>query len=497
MNAFLTNSYSHSFVNRSRLLSIIVLTSVLTGCTMAPEYQRPVSPVATQWSTLSNTSNPSTKTAADIGWQDLFTDPKLRQVIQLSLDNNRDLRIAALNIEKAQAQYRIQRADLLPSVNISGSESAQRTPASISYTGFGGVSRSYSLNVGVSAYELDLFGRVRSLKEKALQSYLSTEETRRSTHISLISEVAGSYLTLASDQDLQQLAHETLRSRQQAYDLQRRLTDVGKSSQLELRQSEGELENARVEALNTDKLVMTDRNSLELLLGTSLPDTLLPAPGALTTLLGASEIPSGLPSDLLHNRPDILAAEHDLIGANANIGAARAAFFPSISLTTSIGRASNELSSLFDSGGRSWSFSPQITIPLFDSGRLQAQLDTSKVERDIAVAEYEKSIQTAFREVADALADRSVVSEKLVAQRKRTEAAQASYDLVQLQYSNEVASYLEVLDAQRTLYSAQQALIQSELSHKSNLITLYKVLGGGWAQSHPTADSVEKSPYKQ
>lgn len=483
MNRPFISSPSPAFANGLRVCASVALACVLAGCSLAPEYRRPQAPVATQWPALPGAASGASGTSAiDISWRDLFADPKLRDVVQLALDNNRDLRIAALNIEKAQAQYRIQRADLLPGVNISGSESAQRTPASVSYTGIGGVTRSYGLDVGISSYELDLFGRVRSLKEEALQAYLSTDATRRATHISLIAEVAGSYLALAADKDVQRLSDDTLRSRQQAYDLQRRLTDVGKSSQLELRQSEGELENARVQALSADKQLAADRNALELLLGAPLPETLLPAPGALTGLLGVHEIPAGLPSDLLHNRPDILAAEHDLIGANTDIGAARAAFFPSISLTTTIGRASNELSSLFDHGGRSWSFAPQITLPIFSGGRLLAQLETSKVERDIAVAEYEKSIQTAFREVADALAERSVVDGQLAARRKSAAAAQASYDLVQLQYANDVASYLEVLEAQRTLYSAQQSLIQSEQARQSSVITLYKVLGGGWSQ---------------
>ncbi|WP_409160538.1 efflux transporter outer membrane subunit [Pectobacterium sp. B2J-2] len=464
-------------------LLTLCLVALLTGCTMAPDYQRPEAPVSKQWPTQSSTNGAQAgKAAVDIGWQEMFADPKLRQVIQLALSHNRDLRIAALNIEKAQAQYRIQRADLLPSVNVNGSSSAQRTPASVSYTGVGGVTRSYNLDVGISSYELDLFGRIRSLKEEALQSYLSADATRRATHISLISEVAGSYLALAADQDLQHLAHETLRSRQKAYDLQRNLHAVGKSSQLELRQSEGELENARDQALSADKQVEIDRNALELLAGTPLPEALLPSPGAVGGLLGVNDLPPGLPSDLLRNRPDIQAAEHDLLGANADIGAARAAFFPTISLTASLGRASNELSGLFDSGGRSWNFSPQITLPLFSGGRLLAQLESSKVEREIAVAEYEKSIQTAFKEVADALADHHVVGEQLAAQRRRTDAAQAAYTLVRLQYENDTASYLEVLDAQRTLYAAQQSLIQAGQAQQSGMITLYKVLGGGWSQ---------------
>ena len=462
-----------------RPAAFALLAVALAGCTLAPEYHRPDAPVATQW------PSPAVETgaaAADLPWQQLFADPKLRQLVQLALDNNRDLRIAALNVEKAQAQYRIQRSELIPQIAISGSLSGARTPASVSYTGIGGVSHAYSLDVGISSYELDLFGRLRSLKDEALQSYLSTAETRRATHISLIAEVGSSYLSLAADQDLQRLAKETLQSRQQDYDLQRERAEVGNSSELELRQAETQLENARATALSADQQVATDRNALELLIGVPLPPALLPAEGALAGMLGVQELPAGLPSDLLRNRPDILSAEHTLIGANADIGAARAAFFPTISLTTTTGRASSELSNLFANGGRSWTFVPQISLPIFSGGRLRAKLAVSKVERDIAVAQYEQSIQTAFREVADALAQRAVVDQQLEAQRRSAEAAKASYDLVQLRYDNGVASYLDVLDAQRTLYSAQQSLIQTELARQNSLVTLYKTLGGGWSE---------------
>ncbi|HDX8863260.1 TPA: efflux transporter outer membrane subunit [Klebsiella michiganensis] len=483
MNRFVSSLSVPRFGKGVRTLLTLSVVTLLTGCSLAPEYRRPEAPVSKQWPVPAvAASAQSGKAAVDLTWEEMFADPKLRQLIQLALDNNRDLRIAVLNIEKAQAQYRIQRAGLLPGINVTGSESAQRTPASVSYTGIGGVTRSYNLDVGISSYELDLFGRIRSLKEEALQSYLSAEATRRATHISLVSEVAGSYLALAADLDLQRLAHETFRSRQKEYDLQHSLTAAGKSSQLELRQSEGELENARDQALRTDKQAMTDRNALELLAGTPLPDALLPSPDAVADLLGVNDLPAGLPSDLLRNRPDILSAEHKLMGANADIGAARAAFFPTISLTASLGRASNELSGLFDPGGRSWNFSPQISLPLFSGGRLLAKLGSAKAEREIAVAEYEKSIQTAFREVADALAEHQVAAEQLAAQRRRAEAANTAYALVRLQYDNDTSSYLEVLDAQRTLYSAQQSLIQAEQARQSNMITLYKVLGGGWSQ---------------
>lgn len=462
----------------ARLLMPILLALAASGCsTLAPRYERPAAPVASQWPTP---PAPSDASIGSLGWQALFADARLRQVVQLALDNNRDLRVAALNIEKARAQYRIQRADLLPSVTAGASETAQRTPDSLAYGGDGGVSRSYAADVGISAYELDLFGRVRSLKDEALQNYLATEETRRAVHISLVAETAASYMGLAADMQLKALADSTLQSRDDAYRLQRDKSRVGTGSALTLRQAESELEAARVQALAAATQVQADRNALELLLGTPLPDKLLPAHAGFEPMLATDRIPAGLPSDLLHNRPDVLAAEHQLMAANADIGAARAAFFPRISLTSSVGTASNQLSGLFDGGSRSWSFAPQISLPIFSGGRLRAQLAASKVGRDIAVANYEKSIQSAFREVADALAQRSTADDQLGAQVRRQAAAQASFALARQRHEAGVSSYLEVLDAQRTLYAVQQSLIQTRLARETNLVTLYKALGGGW-----------------
>ncbi|WP_226099339.1 efflux transporter outer membrane subunit [Dickeya oryzae] len=477
MNVSMISRASYLSRHSLTLVTAAIITSLCAGCTLTPEYHRSAMPVATQWPVKeAHTASP----VATVSWQELFADPKLRQVVQLALDNNRDLRIAVLNIQKAQAQYRIQRSELVPQVGVSGAEKAQRTPASVSYTGIGGVTRAYSLDVGISAYELDLFGRVRSLKEEARQAYLSTDWSRRATQISLIADVAGNYMSLAADQDLQRLAHETLRSRQEEYDLQKSLTIEGKSSPLPLHQAESELESARYQTLLADKQVISDRNALELLVGKPLPEDLLPSAYSLTGMTSAKPVSAGLPSDLLQQRPDIVAAEHSLLGANADIGAARAAFFPSISLTTSAGRASNALGELFDAGGRNWNFAPQINLPIFSGGRLMAQLETSNVERDIAVAKYEKTIQTAFREVADALAERSVVDRETDAQQKNVAASQAAFDFVQAQYANGATGYLNVLDAQRTLYAAQQSLIQSRLSQQHSQITLYKALGGGW-----------------
>lgn len=455
-----------------------LLVVALAGCaSLAPDYQRPAAPVAEHWPGAGADAGPSARVP---GWSALIADPRLRELVQLALAHNRDLRVAALNIEKARAQYRIQRADVLPTIAAGASETAQRTPDALAVGGQGGVSRSYGVEVGISTYELDLFGRIRSLKDEALQQYLASEETRRATRISLMAEVAGSYLALAADGQLKVLAERTLDSREQAYALQQDKARIGTGSELELRQALGELEAARVEALTAAQQVQTDRNALELLLGMPLPERLLPPEGiALDAIVAVDRIPAGLPSDLLRNRPDILAAEHSLMAANADIGAARAAFFPSISLTASTGTASDQLSGLFDSGSRSWSFVPQVSLPIFNGGRLRAQLAVSKADRDIAVASYEKSIQSAFREVADALAEREVVDRQLQAQQRREVAAEAAFDLVQQRYEVGVSSYLDVLDAQRTLYAAQQAAIQTQLARETNLVTLYKVLGGG------------------
>lgn len=472
-----------------------LLLALLAGCTLQPAYTRPEAPIAKQWPTPQKAGSLETRAAADIPWQDLFADAKLRQTIQMALDNNRDLRVAVLNIEQARAQYRIQRAALVPHVSASSSYTSLRVPQSVSSTGYEYVGHEATLGVGISAYELDLFGRVRSLKDQALQTYLATEETRRATHISLISEVASAYLTLAADMDMQKLAQDTLKTRQESYDLQVSVTDVGSGSQVELKQAEEELEAARASALAADQNVATARNALELLVGRPLPADLLPQAGQLPGMLSTHDIPPDLPSDLLQNRPDILAAEHTLEAANANIGAARAAFFPSISLTTSIGRESPGLTSLFDNGNHTWTFAPQINVPIFNGGELRASLDVAKIQRDINVAQYEKSIQTAFSEVANALAQRAVVDDEYTALKKSEKAAQDAYDMIKFRYDNGVSSYLDVLEAQRTLNTAQQSVITTRLAQQTSVVTLYAALGGGWkSKDGSPAPAAESAP---
>ncbi len=470
----------------------LAVSTLLAGCSLMPAYERPAAPVPAQFDGAGAQTDLQSVPVADIGWRAVFTDPKLQQVIELALDNNRDLRVAALNIDQAWAQYRVQRADLAPGVDLGGSGNGSRTPGDLSGTGQPLVAHNYSATLGISAYELDLFGRVRSLKEQALQQFLSTTEAQRSTHISLIAQVATAYLTLAADQDLLRLAQDTLTSQSESYRLQQRSFELGAASALTLRQAQTTVESARVDVERYTAQVAQDRNSLRLLAGTEVPAELLPT--ALPDSASAdanilASIPAGLPSELLQRRPDILEAERTLQAANANIGAARAAFYPSISLTASAGSASAGLSGLFKGGSGSWSFAPSISLPIFDGGRNRANLDVAKVQRDIDVANYEKAIQTAFREVSDALAERNTLGRQLQAQQALVDASADSYRLSQARFERGVDSYLGALDAQRTLYGAEQTLISTRLSRFTNLVTFYKALGGGWVEMAASADA--------
>jgi multidrug efflux system outer membrane protein len=465
----------------------LTLAVFLAGCSLMPTYEQPAAPVPTTFS--GDTGGTATTLVAEIGWRNVFTDPSLQRVIEMSLANNRDLRVAVLNIEKARATYRVQDASLFPSIKASGSGSSARTPADLSTTGRTTVSHSYSASLGFSSYELDLFGRVRSLNAQALEQFFSTAEARRSTQISLVAEVATAWLTMAADQDQLKLAQDTLASQSNTYKLNQRSFDLGSASALTLRQAQTSVETARVDVEKYTAQVAQDRNALVLLVGADLPDDLLPKAlpdGATAAASPLASIPPGLPSDLLQRRPDILEAERSLKAANANIGAARAAFYPSISLTASAGSSSASLSGMFKGGSGSWSFSPQISLPIFDGGANQANLDIAKTDRDIYVAQYEKAIQTAFREVSDALAARNTLGRKLDAQQALVDATSESYRLSDARFKRGVDSYLSVLDAQRSLYSAQQNLISTRLSRFTNLVTFYKTLGGGWVETTGT-----------
>jgi len=464
---------------RGAIVALALL--VFSGCTMAPGYNRPDAPVPSEWPSgqtyKDSAAKPADKAAADIKWQEFFINEQLQKLIALALENNRDLRIAALNIERSRALYQIQRADLFPTVNASGSAVEARTPGVLSASGHSITTHQYSVNLGFSAYELDLFGRVRSLKDRALEEFFATEETRRSVQISLVAEVAGNYLTLAADKELLKIARDTFESQQASYNLIKRRFEAGASSALDLRQAQTSVDSARVDIARFTSLVAQDENALAFVVGSPVPSELMPT--GLSSITALKDISAGLPSDVLQSRPDIVQAEHLLKAANADIGAARAAFFPRITLTSSIGLSSDELSGLFKGGTGTWSFVPQITLPIFDAGRNRANLEVAEVGREIFLALYEKAIQSAFREVSDALAQRGTLDDQLEAQLSLTDATSESYRLSEARYRNGIASYLNVLDAQRSLYSAQQGLIEVRLSQMINSVTLYKVLGGG------------------
>ena len=472
--------------SRTAVASIFLCLSTslwLNGCTMAPNYVRPAAPVPQQWGnetkskTTGETSTQPVKDLSEIKWQDYFVNQQLQKLIELALKNNRDLRIAALNIEKVRAQYQIKRADLLPTINASGSGTVQRLPGSVSSSGQPTISRQYNANLGLSAYELDFFGRVQSLKDQALEQYLATEQARHSVQITLVAEVANSFLTLAADRERLKLARETFASQQASYQLIKSRTEAGASSELDLRQAQTSVESARFDVARYTSQVAQDENALSVIVGSSVPADLKPE--GLTEIVAIKDVEPGLPSELLQKRPDILQAESTLKAANANIGAARAAFFPKISISTNIGTTSSQLTNLFAPGSAAWLFAPQITVPIFDTGRNMANLKVSEADRDIALAQYEKAIQNAFREVSDAMVLRDNIGEQKSAQLSLNEAASESYRLADARYRAGINNYLTVLDSQRSMYAAKQGLISVDLARLANLATLYKVLGGG------------------
>lgn len=467
-------------------LTLIAAALLLAGCTsMAPSYQQPGAPVSAEWPSgpaygqEGRPEAPGAPLAADISWQQFILDADLRKIVSMALENNRDLRVAALNIDRARAQYQIRGADSFPSLGVSGSGASQRLPADLSASGEAGISRQYSAGVGMSAYELDLFGRVRSLKDEALHRYLATQEARNAVQLSLIAELANAYLTLGADEERLQLAGQTLKNQQDAYALIRRSQELGVASMLDLRQAQTVVESARVDQARFTSQIAQDKNALALLVGGNIPDNLLPT-SQQDDKVTLAQLNPGIPSQVLQQRPDVVEAERLLQAANANIGAARAAFFPRISLTASAGTTSSALSGLFDGGSGFWSFAPQINIPIFEGGRNRANLKVSEVDRDIALAQYEKAIQAAFREVADGLAQRGTLDDQLSAQAALADASADYHVLSEARFQRGVDSYLNVLDAQRGLYAAQQGLITLRLTRNSNRVTLYKALGGGW-----------------
>lgn len=465
-------------------LSVILMILFLGSCTMSPKYTRPAPPIPSAWPAGDAYKEINAKsgvpTATDLKWQEFIADERLQKVILMALSNNRDFRIAALNVERAQALYGIQQSQLFPTLDAIGSGNKQRVAADLSETKSSYIKNRYSVDLGILSWEIDLFGRIRSLKDKALEEYLATEHVRQGTQLSLISAIAGTYLMVAADQESLRLAKSTLDAQQASYGLIQKRYEVGIANELDLHRSQTQVDSARRDVALYTQMVAQDENALNLLVGSPVPKELLPSD--LSTIVAFSEISPGISSHILLRRPDILAAEHQLKAINANIGAARAAFFPRISLTATAGTASNELSGLFHSGGTAWSFTPQIVMPIFDT-RLWAALRGVKTEREIALAQYEKAIQAAFRETADALAKRGTVEDQLAAQESLVQASANSYRLTNARYEKGIDSYLSVLDAQRSLYSAQTGLIMLRLSKLTNLVTLYKVLGGGSNQS--------------
>ncbi|MDF0732880.1 efflux transporter outer membrane subunit [Pseudomonas entomophila] len=452
-----------------------LLAMLLAGCTLAPDYQRPALPVATQYPAPPDA--PATPGAPE-DWRGVFHDPLLRQLIDSALANNRDLRVAALNVEAYRAQYRIQRAELLPKVAADAKGQRQYLPRRMTGTGDGVISQTYSATLGISAYELDLFGRLRSLSDQALLTYLASDEARRSVQLGLVASVASGYLTWRADLELLALSQQTLAADQESLRLTLGQRRAGTASALQSIQARTSVDSTRAAVARYQRQVAQDFNQLTLLVGTSLNAPPASLPLAAEQISG---LPAGLPSELLQRRPDILQAEYQLRAANANIGAARAAFFPSISLTANAGSGSRDLSGLFDAGSGTWLFQPQLNLPLFNAGSLRASLDYAQVQKAVEVARYEKAIQTAFQEVADGLAARATYERQLRAQRDLVQASQRYYDLARNRYRSGLDSSLTFLDAQRSLFSAQQGLINDRLAQLLAEVNLYAALGGGWA----------------
>lgn len=483
-------------MNRLAFLLPACVALMVGGCTMAPKYSRPAAPVPVNWPggaayhpAASATNFPL---AANLAWQEFFTDDKLQQVIGLALTNNRDLRLAALNVEFARALYGIQRAELFPIINANGTGSKSRVPADLSSSGSRQTVERYDANLGVASWEIDFFGRIRSLKDRALEEYLATEQARRSAQIVLVSSVAQAYLALAADRENLTLAETTLTAQQAAYDLVKRRYELGLVPELEVFRAQTPLDVARRDVALYTQQVAKDENALNLLTGSPTAAELLPTD--LSHIAPLQNISPGLSSEVLLRRPDVLQAEDLLKAANADIGAARAAFFPRISLTAAIGTASSDLSGLFKSGSGAWSYAPQIVMPIFDARTWSAH-KAAQVQSQLAVTQYEKAIQTAFREVADALAVRGTVDQQVASQESLVHALAETHRLANSRFDKGIDSYLGVLDAQRSLFAAQQALVFFRLEKVANQVRLYAVLGGGWETESSGLAATSVSPH--
>ena len=475
---------------RTATASLLATALLVGGCSFIPAYERPAAPVPAVYATSAangvtgaegtNAASPSAAaTAGPLPWHDYFAEPRLRRLIETALANNRDLRIAVLNIEQARATFQVRRADLYPGVGLAAN--ASRAPAAST----GDLTNSFSVGLAISAWEIDFFGRIASLKEQALAQYLATEEGRNAAQVSLVAAVANGWLNLLADEELLELSRQTLASREESVRLTRMRLDAGVASELDFRQAESLTQAARATLAQQQRQRALDENALALLLGQSLPEDIRGtlAGSRLAQAPVMTPLPAGLPSELLTRRPDIRQAEQQLIAANANIGAARAAFFPRISLTAQAGTASGELSGLFKNGSWGFTLAPSLLLPIFDAGRNQANLEGAQASRGVAIAQYEKAIQTAFREVSDALAGQATLQDQAQAQQMQAQAEAARLQLADLRYRNGVSSYLDLLDAQRSLFAAQQAVVQVKLAQLQNQVALYKALGGGGGEA--------------
>lgn len=475
-------------MKRQRLACAVVASLALAACTsLAPRYERPVLPVAERFAAPPD-SPPSVAPAAgvvaapDLDWRQVFVDPRLLRLIELALRNNRDLRVAALNVEQTLARARVQRASLLPTLGAGVSASRQPTTT-------GGSLETYSAGLLVTTYELDFFGRLRNLSDAARAQAVAAEEGRRTTQIALVAAVAANHLALLADDDLLALTQRTLDTRVESLRLIQLRFDNGTASELDLQQAQSLTANARATLALLQRQRALDENALVLLVGQPLPADL---PGAAATLAQNApipELPVGLPASVLLRRPDVRAAEQQLIAAHLNIGAARAAFFPQVTLTASAGTLSNEFSGLLKSGSWGWGVAPQLLQTLFDSGRNEANQRVAEAARDIALAQYDKTVQAAFREVADALAGRTTLVEQTRALQEQAQADAARLRLAELRYRSGVASSLDLLDAQRSLFATQQQVVQAQLAQSQNQVSLYKALGGGWSERDASPSS--------
>lgn len=474
-------------VARLRKLPVMAGAILLTACSLQPEYVRPEAPIAPTYPSgpAYASNNPTAEStdlpaAADIGWRDFFTDARLRQLIDVALQNNRDLRAAILNVEQTRAQLRVQSAALYPQVTGTAERDRSRTPTDLIQPGRPPELTSNTLSASIS-WEIDAFGQLRNLKSAALEQYLASVQGRRAAHILLISQVADQYLTLIADDALLEVTSRALDTARASYKIVKLQYDTGTASELELRQAETAVEQAETTRAAQVRARAQAENGLVALLGQPLPPETSP-PIRLSNERILADIPAGVPSELIIRRPDVLQAEALLRAANADIGAARAAFFPHITLTGSAGRASTMLSGLFKAGSGAWSFAPALTQSIFDAGANRGNLEATKVRRDIGVAQYQKAIQTAFREVADGLAARGTLDDQIASQERFTAAERRRLELAQLLYTNGQASYLDVLTAQTALYDAEQALVSVRLQRLTNLVDLYRALGGGWRE---------------